>query len=516
LKGRALLALVLPFVGGCGAPLTEHGRMLVDVYDSQTIERYCFLPWWLLVVLGAVVAGSVWLGRTRGHERAHRFAAWCVERERALAGALALAAAAFAGWLALGPLEGLPHIQDERAYLFQARLFADGKLAAPVPPAPLAAAAALDFTVQDANGRWYGRFPPGWPAALAVAVRMGQPALLNPLLTALALLGLHLFMRRRVGAGWALVSTFLAATSPLVTFNGGSHMPHLLGLVLLLWAFTGSGLAAGLLFLTRPHEGALAAVYLVATRGLKAWVLPLLAGIALSLAYNHAQTGSALTPPTIRFYAGDRPGFHADAGVYKAEGHNAARGLHNLWVNARISSDVLFGWAFVSLIPALIGLLTDRSERLLLAFAGLYLTVLFFFHNPGIGHGSRYHVFVLPAILWLTVRGLAYLAERNATAVLVTVLYLTAQSFALHYPHRVADVRGFWGVTRVPVEGRPIVLVPHALVNGEVLFDSFEAISMPWPDSAGPVALRMGPGVAEAARRFYPGRPLMAWKAKSD
>lgn len=504
------------FLSGCGAPLTEHGRYLVDVYDSQTIERYCFLSPGLLVVLALVILVATRIGR-RHPGAASRFAAWCTARERPLVLTIALASAAFSGWLAVGPLESLPHIQDERAYLFQARLFAGGHLAAPVPPPPLDRAASLDFTVQDpTTHRWYGRFPPGWPAALALATLTGYPQLLNPLLTVLALIALHLFVRTLTTPGRALATTALAAASPLVTFNGGSHMPHLFGVLLLLATYRGSGLAAGLLFLTRPHEGALAALYLIVSRAPLRWLAPFAICVALNFGYNAAQTGSALTPPTLKFYAGDRPGFHADAGVYRAEGHNLARALHNQYVQLRITSDVLFGWPLVSLVPALLGLLGGSrftaGERLHLAIATLYLLVLFSFHNPGIGHGSRFHVFLLPVLLWLTARGLAVLAARDAAAVMLAVAYLTIQSLVLHYPQRIADVRGYWGVTRVAVSGRPIVLVPPATVDGEELFDAFEAISVPWPDSGGPVALRLAPGVADAAPRAFPGRSLMMFK----
>src|SRR4029453_8153164 len=89
-------------------------------------------------------------------------------------------------------LEPFPHIEDEAAYYFQARIFASGHLFAPAPPSP-------EFFPSSwmmlRGGRWFSVFPPGWPLLLAIGMKGGVPALVNPVLTGLCLLLLHELVR---------------------------------------------------------------------------------------------------------------------------------------------------------------------------------------------------------------------------------------------------------------------------------------------------------------------------------
>ncbi len=67
-------------------------------------------------------------------------------------------------------LHTMPHIEDETAYLFQAKTFAAGQLWAPAPPEP-------EFFEHEhmimRNGRWFSKYPPLWSALLAVGVKIG-------------------------------------------------------------------------------------------------------------------------------------------------------------------------------------------------------------------------------------------------------------------------------------------------------------------------------------------------------
>ena len=81
---------------------------------------------------------------------------------------LAFAAAAAMAWFVF---EGLPHLEDEMAYLFQARVMARGALWAPVPDN--AAPFWVPF-VLTLGGRRFGKYPPGWPAVLAQGEHLVQ------------------------------------------------------------------------------------------------------------------------------------------------------------------------------------------------------------------------------------------------------------------------------------------------------------------------------------------------------
>src|SRR4030042_4879612 len=108
------------------------------------------------------------------------------------------AAAAASAWVALGVLEGLPPLEDEIAFLWEADVMADGEIYLASPPSPHSFL--VPFVV-DHEGRRFGKYPPGWPAALSLGARAGAPWAVNPLLAGL---GVWLIYRlgSRVAGQW--------------------------------------------------------------------------------------------------------------------------------------------------------------------------------------------------------------------------------------------------------------------------------------------------------------------------
>ena len=126
--------------------------------------------------------------------------------------------------LAFVVLEPFPHIEDEFAYLFQARVFAQGRLFAHVPPLH-------EFFpspwVMTHESRWFAVFPPGWSAILSAGVALGLPALVNPLLGGASVLVMHALAREvRDGFHGAAVA-LLCCVSPFFLFMGASYMSHM-------------------------------------------------------------------------------------------------------------------------------------------------------------------------------------------------------------------------------------------------------------------------------------------------
>jgi hypothetical protein len=80
--------------------------------------------------------------------------------------------------------EHVPHSEDEVAYIFQAKVFAQTRLAAPTPP--YADAFWTPFVV-DYEGQRFGKYPIGWPLLLSLGFRLGAPWLVNTLLATLTL-----------------------------------------------------------------------------------------------------------------------------------------------------------------------------------------------------------------------------------------------------------------------------------------------------------------------------------------
>ena len=102
---------------------------------------------------------------------------------------MVLIAASLISWRVLGQV---PRIHDDVAQLFQARLFAAGRLFAASPGVPQF----FDMMMMINDGKWYSQYPPGHPLLLALGVLVRAPWLINPLLGALTVVVAYLLGRR--------------------------------------------------------------------------------------------------------------------------------------------------------------------------------------------------------------------------------------------------------------------------------------------------------------------------------
>lgn len=261
-------------------------------------------------------------------------------------------------------LDGIPHVQDELNYLWQARIFEQLELTAPRPP--------LDevflYTFQKTLGdRVYSIFPPGWPLVLAVGGWLGLRSLWPMLLggaTILMMFGLARALTREADGDphttpetphtdtplppleltpletrllpWLVA--VLAVLSPAQGVMAGTYMPHTLCLLLATtfwWAWLRlnrqlrqgesptkrtryallAGFCCGMLVLTRPVD---ALATCAPALGWLAWIvlkrrtsirsaLPVLAPILLLtlglLWHNQTLTGRPLTFPQNLYFA---------------------------------------------------------------------------------------------------------------------------------------------------------------------------------------------------------------------
>jgi MFS family permease len=163
--------------------------------------------------------------------------------------------------------EHLPHLEDEVAYLYQARIFAGGQLVVESPE-PRNAFWQPFVVDSNASGMRFGKYTPGWPALLALGLFIGQAWFINAVLSALTVglvyrLGYEIFSPD-VGVIAALLTTF----SPMAFLLNGTLMSHSAGLFFAtlffytywrmekgqsprLWAIA-AGLTLGVLAATRP------------------------------------------------------------------------------------------------------------------------------------------------------------------------------------------------------------------------------------------------------------------------
>jgi hypothetical protein len=286
--------------------------------------------------------------------------------------------------------ERMPHIEDEVAYVWQARVLAQGQLTIPTPPHPKSYL--VPFVV-DLNGQRFGKYPPGWPLLLAVAVKLGIRAWLNPLLAGLGVWLTYRLGKRFFSKAVGLLAAGLTVTSPFFLMNSGSLLSHPLGLVLsavfaLAWLElfappAGSappagattlrvwlaGGCLGMLVITRPFSAlavtlpfGLHGLYLLArgslarlptdravARRVLAVGLITLAFTGVYFGWQKAVTGDALKNPYLLWWPYDEIGFGKGHGVLE-EGHNINQALYNTHLSLISGAHDLFGWGALSWI----------------------------------------------------------------------------------------------------------------------------------------------------------------------
>lgn len=216
-----------------------------------------------------------------------------------------------------------PATNDERAYLFQAQLFAEGRLSD-----TLQENEAVDFALRRRQvyedrdqGTRYAKYPPGTAAWFTPGVWLGFPALMAIVASVINVL-LTRCLARRYGLAQPDTIALLLAVSPfflLVQSSYQSEVATLPAALLAWWALLRVrdqefrfallvGAACGLVFLARPLTGVVAAAAcgwgmlrmscpMARVRTLGLAVLGGLPVLAVSLAYHAAQTGDALLTP---------------------------------------------------------------------------------------------------------------------------------------------------------------------------------------------------------------------------
>ncbi|MBX5456389.1 MAG: glycosyltransferase family 39 protein [Thermogemmatispora sp.] len=349
-------------------------------------------------------------------------------------------------WIARVEYNGQPHIYDAAAYVFAAKMYAQGQLAVPLPPTPDLFPG--PFMVQF-NGRWFAQYPPGTALTLVPGFWLGLPYAVEPILGTLALLGIGLIAARLYDRTVATLAVLLGVLSPFYSYLAASYLSHTITLFYLVWGFWallrfqqegklwGPPLAAlcfGLAYLTREQVALLyiamlsGATLFVAWRRWRPWPnswlraliissLLLLLFFTLDLLYNLALTGNPLITPRELFFPGDRWGFGQGIGFYGA--HTLASGLVNLDEQLTILAIDLFGWPFyltlaLPLLPFVSGQSRTADWLLLAGTAAITLAFVGYFYH-GIYLGPRYLYETLPFLLMLSARGLVALARNEQT-----------------------------------------------------------------------------------------------------
>jgi len=336
--------------------------------------------------------------------------------------------------IALFIFDRTPHIHDEAAYDFQAKIFLLGRLYVPSP----CAKEFFDFPHVINNGRWYSQYPPGFPALLAIGYIFKAPWVINPLFAALTIilifyLGTELFDEKT--GFWAALFASLSYWFLILSSTLMSHTTHLFFCTLFLLFYIRawrnpslkngfiSGFGFFMAFLIRPYESVLFAVapaiyllfvfikepkkYYKATLALA--LMALLAAGAL-MAYNYGTTGHPLKMGYIERYGPDHGVGFGKKG-YTGVPHTFLRGANYAWANLVQLHLHLFGWPISSLLGVIIYLFFLIKEfpkhcsdplKLLLLFIILstFFGLIFYWDSfPILGARMCFHLFSILSFL---------------------------------------------------------------------------------------------------------------------
>lgn len=343
----------------------------------------------------------------------------------------AIVAAALALYVVVARLvfSGRPLLIDEIIQVFQARIYASGRLWLPAPAHP-------EFTSSMHlidTGKVYGQFPAGGPAMLALGSLVRAEWLVGPAAGAASAWAFARFLRlvepRRFVRHLALA---LFALAPFVVFMSGSHMNHVTSLMWLMLATAalfsavrdnGShlrsalacGFALGMAATIRPVDALAFALpaglwFLQRTIRLPARWRELAAagaGVALPVAalcaVNWATTGAPLRfGYTVMWGRSHDLGFHA---APWGDMHTPARGLELLNLYFLRLQSYLFETPFPALLPAIVwlglGSEHDRADRFLLVSGTLLCLLYAAYWHDGFYLGPRFLFALAPALaLW--------------------------------------------------------------------------------------------------------------------
>lgn len=472
----------------------------------------------------------------------------------------ALAILAFAGSASLGWLsfEHLPHVQDEVAYLMQAKMFASGHLTVPAPPEALQPGLEYYlFEVRD--DRWIVTPPPGWPAVLTLGVLIGAPWLLNPILAGLCILLAFDLVRRVWGRETALLTVVLMAVSPWYLGTAAALMPHMASLFLVLgcwcllsrsthgegwigWALI-AGFAMGWVFVIRQLEGVLLGVltglwllyFVRQSGGFLRGVLFALGCVVTGSVYlvvNYLITGDPLNAPLARYLGevwsdganaygfGEAIGPKGGWGILDlAPGHSPFEGLMNTAQNVAMVDLEFLGWGAGSLALLWCAFLLRRPGRADLAMALVVLTIvgaLFLYWFSGSFYiGPRYWFMTLFPVAVLSALGFQAITDRlqllgvAETTPRDVLMVLCVFSLLVFTPWRgVEKYHDYGGFTSAVRDAGPFT-------NEIVFYDAEEPggaliLNDPlFPDDAPIFLVDQGEDANVTVVNAFPGRPVL-------
>jgi hypothetical protein len=413
---------------------------------------------------------------------------------------LSLLTVIITAWISQVTFDRIPHLEDEMAYVWQARAIAGGHLILPSPPQP--SRFLVPFVV-DYHGQRFGKYPPAWPVVLAFGELVGARWLVNSLLAGLGVWLTYRLGKKVLNEKVGLLAALLTLTSPFFMMNSASLLSHAWSLVLSLifaLAWLDSFDARGTLHPTRPSETLprwLTSLVASLSLGLLSLTRPLTAvGVALPFAihglvlllrgsrqvrlrvlfiggvaglmsallflWQYAASGDPLLNLYTLWWPYDRIGFGPGVGVTQA-GHNLTIAVWNIEFSLFAGKSDLFGWGTLSWIFLPFGLWAIRRSRTTLLVSSVIASLLAVYMLYWIGswvYGPRYYYEGLFSLTILSAAGILFVAgfplapgkdwkHLNAIqkirpiTIAVLICSLISANLLYYMPLRLATLKGY-------------------------------------------------------------------------
>lgn len=274
--------------------------------------------------------------------------------------------------------EHMPHLEDELAYLYQARIFAGGQL---VVDSPQPENAYWQPFLIDETGHRFAKYTPGWSAILALGVLLGQEWVINAFLASLTIALVYRLGREIFNPDIAIIATLLVAFSPAALLLNGTLMSHSSGLFFTtlfiyaywriekgkrthLWGMV-AGISLGILAATRPLTTLGIGLPFIAWSGVRLVMaffnendltsvikiltpLVILSAFALTIAssipaFSFAATGDPQQNLYELVWDYDRIGFGEGYGRNR---HRLEKAINHARFDLSLTAVDLFGWQF--------------------------------------------------------------------------------------------------------------------------------------------------------------------------
>ncbi len=383
-------------------------------------------------------------------------------------------------------LQNFPNSSDEYSQYISAKLFSESKLSVPSPPQK----DFFEFYNIVNDGKYYGKYPPGWPFIWSIGILLNISWLINPLFGILTLVVIYFIAKENFSDSIANTAIILTLFNPFIIFNSASYFSHpsaLFFLSLFAYFYFKSfnnpaaklnyvmlGITCGIGFLIRPYAAIAIilpfavhrAYHSVKTRKIKTDVklfsialIVFLLFFALFLLYNYFQTGNPFLQTFNKYRSCDKLGITSCS-------FDFTFGIRNNFIFRLLK---LNQWVPLSVFLLIFYLFLKKEWKGMLlfgTFASLFLAHFFYLFFQGNEYGPRYLYEAVFAIFIIMAVSIATFKKRTKYFIITFILLLNFLSFYIQtgfYTHQVGNRLTLYGLAEEKNISNAVVFIRNGI-----------------------------------------------------